>query len=200
MRRTVLVFAPLALFLIAGLANATVLMYSESTTASGTLGGSTFTDSQITLTFYGDTANIIDNAELFTNTVGTIAINIASLGVTANLTDAGGIFDNQPPCFAGFIDSTTGTVILETFSGAFFTYDLTTPIGPITDSAIINAGASFATDHGAFIISSAGESVFTAAAPEPAANAMIVLGLAGLALLKPAQATSTFVKPNPPKR
>jgi hypothetical protein len=183
LRRVVLMFAALALFFTAGLANATVLMYSESTTASGTLGGSTFTDSEVTLTFFGNTADIIDNAGFFSNVVGTLAINIASLGVTADLTDAGAVFDNQPPCFAGFTDNTTGTVILETFSGAFLTYDLTTPIDPITDSPIINAGASFATDHGAFIINTAGESVFTATASEPAATAMIALGLAGLAAL-----------------
>ena len=183
MRRTFPVFVPLALFFVGGLANATTLMYSESTTARGTLGGSTFTDSQVTLTFYGDRSNIIDNAGLVSNAVRTIVINIASLAVTADLTDAGAVFDNQAPCLAGFIDSTTGTVILETFSGAFHTYDLTTPIGPITDSAIINAGASFATDHGAFIINTAGESIFAATAPEPATTAMIALGLTGLAVL-----------------
>jgi hypothetical protein len=178
------VFASLALFFIGGPANATTLRYSESTTASGTLGGSAFTDSQVTLSFYGDTSNIVDNAGLFSNAVGTIAITIASLGVTADLTDAGAVFDNQAPCFAGFIDSTTGTVILQTFSGAFLVYDLTTPIGPITYvTAIINPGASFATDHGQFVINTAGDSVFTATAPEPATNTMIALGLAGPALL-----------------
>ena len=183
MRPTALVFAPLTLLLGAWLANATTLMYSDTATASGTLGGTAFTNSEVTLTFYGDTADIIDNTGFLSNAVGTLAINIASLGVTADLTDAGAVFDNQPPCFAGFTDNTTGKVILETFSGAFLTYDLTTPIGPITDSAIINAGASFATDQGAFIINSAGESVFTATAPEPATTAMIALGVTGLALL-----------------
>jgi hypothetical protein len=199
LRRTTLVFASLPLF-IGGLANATTLMYSESTTASGTLGGSTFTNSQVTLTFFGDTANIIDNAGFFSNSVGTIEINISSLGVTADLTDAGAVFDNQPPCFAGFIDNTTSTVILQTFSGVFLTYDLKAPIGPITDSAIINAGASFATDHGAFIINSAGESVFTASAPEPFSIATIALGLAGLAVLNRRKKKSTVVKPNPLRR
>ena len=185
----------LALLLGAGWANAAAITYTESATASGSLGGSAFNNSLITLTFVGDTSNVtMLSPGFFSNTVGTIAIQIASLGTTSNLTDASQIFVNQgfsPPA-VGFADNSLGSSILDTLSNVFGSYALTTAIGPITNTNYINSGLGFATDHGTFVINSAGNSTFTASlesssAPEPATIAlfgMTFLGVGVAGMLK----------------
>jgi hypothetical protein len=52
--------------------------------------------------------------------------------------------------------------ILDTAGSAFQTYDLKSPIGPITGPILLNASFPFPTDKGAFKINSAGNSTFTA--------------------------------------
>jgi hypothetical protein len=77
--------------------------------------------------------------------------------------------------------------ILDTVSSAFSAYGLTTSIGPVTGSSVINPPNSFGTDLGLFQISSAGNATFTAAigaaTPEPGTAALLGLGLVGLATL-----------------
>ena len=191
MRFATMQMASLALLLGAGWANAATITYTESATASGSLGGTAFSGSLITLTFIGNSSNVAGSSGFFTNEVGTIAINIASLGATANLTDVAQIFVNQtfsPPA-AGFADATVGFSILDTFDNAFGTYGLTTAIGPITDTNFINSGLGFATNHGTFVINSAGNSTFTASlgsasTPEPATIALLGIALLGVGMLK----------------
>jgi hypothetical protein len=63
---------------------------------------------------------------------------------------------------------------------------MTTSIGPIVGTSNINAGRSFATTGGAFVLTSAGDATFTAtttAIPEPSTWAMMALGFAGLGFL-----------------
>jgi hypothetical protein len=190
----VLRIASLALLLGAGWANAAAITYTESATASGSLGGTAFNNSLITLTFVGNTSNVtMLSAGFFANTVGTISIQIASLGTTASLADTSQIFVNQGASAAGFADNTLGS-ILDTYSSVFGSYALTTAIGPITNTNYINSGLGFATDHGTFVISSAGNSTFTASlgsasAPEPATIALFgisILGVVGMLALRDA--------------
>jgi hypothetical protein len=182
--------ATLALLLGAGWANASIITYTESATASGSLGSTAFSNSLITLTFIGDTSNVTGSSGLYTNDVGALTINIASLGVTADLTDVGEVFVNQgfsPPA-AGLGDQAVGS-ILDTLDGVFGAYGLTTAIGPITNANFINPGTGFATDDGTFIINSAGNSTFTArlgsaSTPEPATIALLAMGLLGVGMRK----------------
>jgi PEP-CTERM motif len=63
---------------------------------------------------------------------------------------------------------------------------MTTSIGPIVGTSDINAGLSFATTGGAFVLTSAGDTTFTATTttiPEPSTWAMMALGFAGLGFL-----------------
>jgi hypothetical protein len=186
--------ATLALLLGAGWANAAAITYTESATASGSLGGAAFNGSLITLTLVGDTSNVtMLGTGFFVNAVGTIAIQIASLGATANLTDPSRVFVNQGAVAAGFGDN-TGDSILDTFGSVFGSYGLTTAIGPITNNNFINSGLGFATDHGSFVINSAGNSTFTASlgsasAPEPGTVLLFgisVLGVVGMLAVRAA--------------
>jgi hypothetical protein len=152
----------LVLFCAAVLANAEIV-YTESETASGSLGGTSFKNSLITLTFTEDAGNVTGGSGFFVNTVGMLTVNIASLG-TATFNDAVQAFDDQNTTTAGFGDTTQGSLILGTYNGVFGGYDLKTSIGPITESIILVSGGSFPTNQGTFIINSnsVGNSTFTA--------------------------------------
>ena len=191
MTRTHFVAASLAVLMGAGCASAASINITESATASGHLGSNPFTNSLITLTTTGDTSNVTNPSPGFFELSGiAVSITIASLGTTANLTDAAFVFSSQTFQDAGFEDTTLVAQpdILDTVDVAFSTYDLQTSIGPITGSRLINAGDSFGTDQGSFVIDSAGDATFTATVgatvPEPATMALFGFGLAGLAALK----------------
>ena len=65
---------------------------------------------------------------------------------------------------------------------------MTTSIGPITNTSLINSSFLFDTDQGVFEISSAGNATFTATVaasiPEPTHIPFLGLALVGLAVLK----------------
>jgi hypothetical protein len=170
------------------LAKAGPITYTDSGVGFGSLNGTAFADSLITLTFEGDTANVTDFGVAL-NQVGTLTLNIASLG-TAIFTDAVQAVDNPDsfvPGFsvAGFGDNTTGFFILGTQDAALTTYDLKSSIGPITGIWDFNAGASFGTNHGAFVIQNMGPTTFSATtAPEPATMALFGFGLLGVAAIR----------------
>jgi hypothetical protein len=184
--------ASLALLIGASFAGASTITFTESATASGSLGSSPFTGALVTLT--GDTANLTQQTPGFFRLLGLgISIDIAGLGA-ANLS-GGAVFScknnlcistpPRPNAAAGFAVSPIGLDILDIINPAFNNYDLTTAIGPITDTSLINAGVGFQTDRGVFTINSAGPATFTAtlgtATPEPSTLALFGLGLVSLA-------------------
>jgi hypothetical protein len=75
---------------------------------------------------------------------------------------------------------------LDVVSSSFATYDLTTPIGPITGPALISP-VPFPTSDGPFILTGVEFATFTAttttAVPEPASRTLLGAALAGLGLL-----------------
>jgi hypothetical protein len=144
------------------------IIYTEQAIASGTLGGTTFTDALITLMLDGDTGHVTGGSGFFTNTVGTFTVNVSGIG-TATFTDSMDVFDNQlfaPPA-AGF-GLLGGGSVLDTFNTQFASYDLTTSIGPISGASFIRSDLVFGTTLGNLNIVSAGNSTFTASTvPEP---------------------------------
>ncbi len=170
-----------SIFFLSGMAAigmASTITYTEQITASGTIGSAAFEDALLTLMFTGDTSNVTGGSGFFTIDATGTTISISGIG-SGTVTDSGiEVFVNQGAVAAGF-GSAQGS-ILDTFDNAFGTYDLTTAIGPITDTNFIRPDLTFATTLGGLNIASGGDSTFTASTgvPEPMSAGLVALGLA----------------------
>jgi hypothetical protein len=170
------------------------ITYTEQATASGSLGGVSFTNASVTLTMSNDTTNVTGTAPIFVN-LGTVTLDVTGFA-PATFTDSTQVDVNQSSVLpnvqsAGFADITENLAILVTEGSAFATYDLTTAIGPIAGTADLNSGFSFPTTDGAFILNSvSGNADFTASTstpppsvPEPGSLMLLCTGLAGIGLM-----------------
>jgi hypothetical protein len=148
------------LFGVAGPAQAIPITYTQSGIASGTIGGTTFTDALVVFTMTADTDNVVANGEFeddgvivpagtfFVNVSSLTTVDIAGIGI-ALLTDPNAIYgfsvpididddgDTDPPLVVmGTLDDPPGIESFTGFGGtannAFGGYDLRTAIGPIT--------------------------------------------------------------------
>ena len=95
------------------------------------------------------------------------------------------VFDNQGAIAVGFGDLTQGPAsVLDTYDAAFGAYNLTTAIGPITNTSFIRPDITFNTTLGGLNLQSTGNSTFTAstgtATPEPGSLVLLGTGVVGL--------------------
>jgi hypothetical protein len=187
---------------------ATPISYTISTTATGTLGSSPFTNAAITLTLTGDTSTVAPGPGTLSGFLvnpGNAKVTIAGLG-TATLTgpiEVASTFNQTsymglpPTVVIAQLDNpagTDGTGILWTLSQSLLGYNLQTAIGPVSGSgSVANEGpvdGFFPTSAGNLQFAAgqgggAGTSTFTAAvtvaaAPEPGSLALVVAGIAGI--------------------
>jgi hypothetical protein len=178
-------------------AEAVPITYTESATASGSLGGVAFSNALVTIRLTSDTANVmpfVPVPSILLN-VGTATVTIAGLGDATFNNPNGYAASAVPPPFAvnifpAFViaqfdnaaqDSFTHILGLE--DPALQEYDLASAFGPLTGTGIPVAGSEkFGTTRGDLVLTSGSETVrFTAAIPEP--SSMSLFGAGVLALL-----------------
>jgi hypothetical protein len=164
-----------------GEARADPFTYTETATASGSLGATRFTDAFVTLTATADTSQIMTGQRFFQVNNLTTTVSVSGLG-TAAFTNRTQTFNDQSFPGAGITDLVD---ILDVDNPALATYDLRTSIGPLTGVTVgFNPGTHFATTSGDFVLNSVSGSTFQATAqpaPEPSTLALFGLGAAALA-------------------
>jgi len=145
--------------------------YALTTTLSGTLGTSSFTNAAVTLTVTGNTSGITAGSSGLAGHVfntGTATVNISGLG-TATLTDPISIVATVQTPIGGlygvlFLDTKSGAGILYQANPAFYGYQLG-PFGTFSSAGGLASGAAvvFPTNQGALSFTDiSGNSTFTA--------------------------------------
>lgn len=168
-------------------AKADTITYTETATATGSLGGTPFTSATVTLAGTGNTANITSPLSGVFALVLPVSVQISGIG-TFSFTDAVQVVDNGAGPLAGFGDNSNNSGIFFDEAAPFSSYNLASSIGPISGTSIFNFGESFGTAGGSLILSSVSSDSFravdtstTSLVPEPSSFALLCTGIFGFA-------------------
>ena len=167
-------------------AHSETILYTESFTASGSLGGASFTDQPVTLTAYGDTSTLFQTPAVAFVDSDASFVAIAGLA-TASFTDTLDVFVVYNPRdggIFGFTDfnSPNGGDILDVQASPFLTYDLVSPIGPIVGSFadFSSLNNPSATSAGDLILTAVGNDVIVTASAVPEPSSVTLIAVAGV--------------------
>ena len=175
------------MFGTSGGAQAGWMTYTETATASGSLGNVAFTNATMTFTQTADSGSVyagqgLDYVSQVTDNTATVTIS--SVG-TARLTTDTDTFVNRGSAYAGiaYHGASYDLVLLSVSNFSFLNYDLKSPIGPVGGSTFYGE-QQVATDRGLLTFQPTQSNlIFTAAAavPEPSCVLMLAIGLGSIA-------------------
>lgn len=168
------------------------ITYTFEQLGSGSLGGTPFTDAQVTLVLTGDTSTIVHPSATVYRNSGSATVTVAGLG-TAEFNIPMRVFSNTNSSVlgAGISRVSDGRDLLAVlFVPGLSTYQLDTSIGPFTGTPGGNPSLAYSTTAGDFFLSTSNTparlSTFTATlgseVPEPASVGLVALGLGALLL------------------
>lgn len=162
---------------------ATPITYEFSATASGSLSNATFSKVALNITSTADTSQI--------EKIGNSVYEVDDLTATFTITGVGtGTFadqmftvDNQGNPCVGISDDSMNLGIIFDNKSTFSSYNLGTPLGPISGTATYSSGSPIPTSAGNLTINSIkGQVTFQAFAPHSAPDGASAFGLLGLGL------------------
>jgi hypothetical protein len=189
-RVAVAVLSALAFF--AAPASATQITYTETANVTGSLNGTFFPETMLTLTATADTSSAVGLSSSYVSLFTPIHFTVSGVG-SGVFTDETYLLDVQFQTTIGFYDDPSGgpafAILGIQRSPAFGSYNLTGPIGPVTADPFLDSfysfGYQFPTSSGNLQIDGIdtdADIIFTATVPEPSTWAMMLLGFAGLGL------------------
>jgi hypothetical protein len=167
-------------------------VYTFTGTASGTIGGTPFTDATLTVTSTGDASNVsCTSGTCFLNlAAGASSFTISGIG-SGTFSSASYVFDNQGNGLAGFGIGSDDIQIYDSSIGstAFASYNLLSSIGPLGPEATdpsTSDWVNLSTSLGSFTVTSFTNVTFQATANlprTPVPGSLVLLGLGLTCLL-----------------
>jgi hypothetical protein len=155
------------------------MIYTFTGTGSGSFGADQFSDASFSITSIADTGNIQETSGIFKVPDSVATVWVSGLG-SATFTVPTINVGNTVVGRVGI----SGSIMAILFNGdpAFASYDLSSPIGPVTGIPIFNPGLGFSTTSGNFLFTSVSSVTFQAeVVPEPSVVALLGVGFVGLA-------------------
>lgn len=178
-------FVMAAALMLAGLCLAETATYTETITASGTVGNTSFTNELLTLTATGDTSNIFESrtSPVTYQIPVTMTFSVQN-GPSGTFLGSPDVFVNNGFGSAGF---SVGSDILDVYNSVFVTYGLGDSLGEVS-GADVDTGYTFSTTDGNFALSnanSAGTATFSAnvASPTPEPSSLVLSASGALGMV-----------------
>ena len=156
------------------------ITYTEQAIASGSFGGTAFSDALMTIVLIGDTSSVTLDAAIYHN-IGPATVTVAGIG-SATFTDQMDAFCNVSGTGAGGIsDVTLNVLVLVTNGLQPSSCTLGTVSGTVSGTTTFNSLLHYPTTNGSLFFTAIGISSFTATAvPEPGSLALLGIGLSCL--------------------